>query len=88
MNLLTACPDLAAEWHPTRNGALSPAEVSAGSGRKVWWRCQAGHEWAATVANRTGRGSGCPFCSGRRPSPERNLESGENRGRRTLGPSA
>ena len=32
-------PEIAAEWHPTLNGALTPEMVTAGSNRKVWWLC-------------------------------------------------
>lgn len=32
-------PDIAAEWHSTRNGKLKPVDVSVGSCRRVWWRC-------------------------------------------------
>ena len=31
-------PDLAAEWHPTKN-TLTPTEVRPGSNRKVSWLC-------------------------------------------------
>lgn len=41
--------------------------ISAGSGRKVDWVCTSGHVYAMTVANRTGLGQKCPFCSGKRP---------------------
>jgi hypothetical protein len=37
-------PELAAEWHPTRNGELSAENVTAGSSKKVWWSCKFGHE--------------------------------------------
>src|SRR5207253_1198304 len=49
-------PDLVAQWHPTRNGTLLPADVNAGSHRKVWWRCPNGpdHEWCASVKTRVG----------------------------------
>ncbi len=59
---LTDFPEIAAQWHPTKNGDLRPEDVSAGSGKKVWWKCPVAddHEWAATIANRAGRGSGCP----------------------------
>jgi hypothetical protein len=60
-NLKLLHPAIAAQWHPDRNGSLSPQEVTPGSGRKVWWRCRKAHEWRATVASRT-RGSGCPRC--------------------------
>lgn len=56
-------PDLASQWHPTKNGALGSGDVSIGSSRKVWWLGSCEHEWAATVSNRVGKGSGCPYCS-------------------------
>ncbi|WP_279106656.1 zinc-ribbon domain-containing protein [Gordonia paraffinivorans] len=59
-------PGLAAQWHPAKNKGITPAAVTAGSPRRVWWRDQHGHEWRAAIASRTG-GSGCPYCSGRRP---------------------
>lgn len=71
-SLAALAPALAADWHPTRNGALRPADVRPGSERKVWWICPRGHEWQARVYNRT-RGSACPYCAGRRPTPERSL---------------
>src|SRR6516164_5170358 len=62
-------PQLAAEWHPTRNGELRPENVTAGSNKKVWWQCGDGHEWQAAVASRSRGGAGCPYCSGRRATP-------------------
>lgn len=66
-------PKLAEEWHPTKNGALTPEQVVAGSRQKVWWRCLKipSHEWPAAPVDRTQGGpyflgSGCPVCS-RRP---------------------
>ena len=64
-NLAVINPGLAKEWHPTRNGNLTPRNVTPGSGRKIWWICSSGHEWQAPVYSRN-RGSGCPSCS--RPS--------------------
>lgn len=54
-------PDIAKEWHPSKNEDLSPFDVSPGSNKKIWWRCNQGHDWDAIVGNRT-RGSGCPKC--------------------------
>jgi hypothetical protein len=67
-SLATTRPTLAAEWHPTKNG-LRPDQVVPGSARRVWWRCARDpeHEWRAAVSSRT-RGTGCPFCSGRKAS--------------------
>lgn len=60
-NLLASSPDLVKEWHPTKNTGVKPADLTPGSGRKVWWICSAGHEWEAAIYSRS-RGSGCPFC--------------------------
>ena len=62
-DLLTTHPQLSKEWHPTLNRDLLPSDVSAGSGKKVFWRCQkCGYEWAATINNRA-NGRNCPCCS-------------------------
>ncbi len=63
-SLLVRRPKVAAQWHPTRNGSLTPAMISFGSHRSVWWRCENGHEWRAQVKSRA-NGVGCPFCSNR-----------------------
>tara|TARA_R110000737_G_scaffold228940_1_gene242790 strand:+ start:418 stop:1947 length:1530 start_codon:yes stop_codon:yes gene_type:complete len=63
--LATLRPDIAKEWHPTKNGNLTPNLISRTNGRKVWWKCDKGddHEWEDTVANRD-YGRNCPVCSG------------------------
>ena len=45
-------PYLAAEWHPTKNGDLTPEKVTAGSGKKVWWKNDKRGEFQATICNR------------------------------------
>lgn len=70
-DLATTHPDLAREWHPTRNGGLTPRDVMAGSRQTVWWTCERGHEWEAVVCNRA-RGSGCPYCAGTRTEAGKN----------------
>ena len=68
-------PEIAAQWHPTKNGALSPEQVTFGSSKKYWWKCDKGpdHEWVTTVAARTSGKSGCPFCSGHKLSSTNRL---------------
>src|ERR1700677_3423902 len=46
-SLARARPDLALQWHPERNGTLTPDQVAVGSSRRVWWRCpvDVDHEW-------------------------------------------
>lgn len=62
-DLPTTKPLLAAQWHFTKNGNLTPKDFSAGSGKKVWWNCKNNHEWEATINSRS-RGNDCPYCSG------------------------
>lgn len=59
-------PELAKEWHPTLNGLLKPDAVTAGSGKRVWWKCKknSAHEWQTSISNRTkSNANGCPYCS-------------------------
>lgn len=60
-NLQSEFPLLAAQWHPTKNGELTPTTVRPSSNRKVWWRCEHGHEWEESAAYRQ-RSPKCPFC--------------------------
>ncbi len=63
-DLATINPSLSSEWNYRKNNGLTPSDVMANSGKKVWWKCQRGHEWLATIDSRN-KGIGCPFCSGR-----------------------
>lgn len=60
-DLATRYPQIAQEWNYEKNGDLSPQNVVFGSMKKVWWKCARGHEWEATIDNRS-RGHGCPYC--------------------------
>ena len=56
-DLATVNPELAAQadgWDPTT--------LTAGSGKKVGWRCEHGHKWVAVLGSRS-VGIGCPICS-------------------------
>ncbi len=71
-SLQTLRPDLAEQWHPTKNNK-TPSEVSLSSGKKFWWLCPKSpcehpHEWEAFLDTRT-KTSGCPFCSNQRKCP-------------------
>jgi hypothetical protein len=72
--LATKNPELTKEWHPIKNGNLTPYDVSCNSHKKVWWQCSKNptHEWQSIVSNRN-NGNGCPYCSGRRASEDYNL---------------
>ena len=36
-DLETLYPEIAAEWHPTKNKGLAPSDVFSKAGKKVWW---------------------------------------------------
>jgi superfamily II DNA or RNA helicase len=64
-SLAAVFPELAKEWHPTKNRKLLPTDVTPGSNKAVWWKCPEGvdHEWEAIIQNRARRGRGCPRCN-------------------------
>ena len=68
-DLSTICPEIAAEWHPSLNGDLSPSEVTRSSSKQVMWLCPLGHAYPARINSRTSRDSGCPYCSGKKVLP-------------------
>lgn len=56
-------PAIAAQWHPEKNGDLTPSMVTAATGKSVWCLCPRGHSWRTRVGVRTrGARSGCPRC--------------------------
>lgn len=65
-DLATVNPRLASEWHPTKNGDLRPTDVTAGSGKRVWWKCPLGHEYQAVISIRNHDHTNCPICALRR----------------------
>jgi hypothetical protein len=67
-------PEVASEWHPTRNGDRLPGDFRPGSNVRAWWLCaNCGHEWEAIIQSRTRGGAGCPPC-GRRRAGARNAK--------------
>ena len=63
-SILHLYPQVASEWNQQKNGGIKAENYTASSHKKVWWKCVRGHEWQATIDNRT-KGYGCPYCSGR-----------------------
>jgi len=61
-------PEIAQEWHPTKNGLLTPYDCKAGSAYKVWWKCsKCGYEWKTSISKRTISEHGCLNCSKQAP---------------------
>ena len=68
-DLVTTHPELAAQWHPTKNKLLTPQQITYGNDKKVWWICSKGHEWEASPNSRTNAKTGCPYCSNKKVLP-------------------
>ena len=76
-SLEAVAPAVAAQWHPTKNGDTTPADVVANSHKKFWFTCDAGpdHEWEAALYSRVSHGKGCPCCAGKKVSVTNSLAS-------------
>ena len=63
--LATKNPQLTLEWHPIKNGDLTPYMVAYGSNDYAWWQCKVNHkhEWYTQINIRTSQNTGCPYCS-------------------------
>jgi hypothetical protein len=76
-SLASLFPDVAALWHPEKNGDVTPGQVVAGTNKKYWLKCPKGpdHEWYKNLWDQTYRGEGCPFCRGMKVSATNSLAS-------------
>ncbi|MBQ9975615.1 MAG: zinc-ribbon domain-containing protein [Clostridia bacterium] len=62
----TIFPEIAEEWHPTKNGNLSKSQISPHSSKKVWWLCpKCNNDYFTSVYSRTSLKTGCPICANR-----------------------
>ncbi|MCO0601167.1 zinc-ribbon domain-containing protein [Peribacillus butanolivorans] len=73
-NLAITHPHIAKEWHPTKNGEVTPFEVTKGKRLRVWWKANCGHEWEAYIYSRTRGNAGCPFCNGKKTDPLKSIQ--------------
>lgn len=64
-DLATTNSNLTKEWDYKKNGNLKPTDITAGSHKKVHWKCQYGHEWIMSAKERN-MGQNCPYCSNKR----------------------
>ena len=75
-------PQIAKEWHPTKNAPLLPSDVLAGNRKKVWWLCpKCGNEYLASPSHRV-TGTACPKCAIRITAEKKykkikNIDTGE-----------
>lgn len=61
-------PEISIQWHPTKNGYLTPKDVPCGTNKEVWWKCpkHKEHSYKDKIANRTRLHTNCPYCSNNR----------------------
>ena len=76
-SLATLKPQIAKQWHPTKNEKLKPDGFTCGSGKIVWWKCENGldHEWYVSIGSRAGKNRKglCPFCTNQKVSVTNNF---------------
>jgi len=74
--LETLYPEIAKEWHPIKNGKITPKDVVAHSNKKYWFQCNRRHEWKTELSSRTGKEKiGCPFCGNQKVCEDNCLET-------------
>lgn len=58
-------PDIAAQWHRTRNGTRTPDDFTFGSHHEARWQCSKhkSHVWRSRISSRTSMVTGCPLCA-------------------------
>ena len=62
-DLSTINPELVKEWNYEKNKNITPETIMPNSNKKVWWKCDKGHEWVATCLSRNREKTGCPYCT-------------------------
>jgi len=57
-------PEITKEWDYTKNGNITPSNITQYASYKAHWICsKCGKSFESTVANRTFNKSGCPYCT-------------------------
>lgn len=64
-------PDVGAQWDVQKN-TVRPETLKPGSRERVWWKCEKGHEWQASVDSRIHAGRSCPYCANQAIIPGEN----------------
>lgn len=63
-SLAARFPEIAAEWHPHKNGDMTADQIEPNHKMTAWWLCSKGHEFSASVRSRTKSHGRCPQCYG------------------------
>ena len=68
-------PEIAKEWHTSLNGDNRPDKFTPGSGHKAWWKCEKCSSAFLQSLDTRRKGSGCPYCSGRKVNETNSLKA-------------
>ena len=55
-------PEIAKEWDYEKNEGIDINTISYGSRIVVWWKCDKGHTWQASLLHRVCDGRSCGRC--------------------------
>ena len=72
-NLAAVNPDISKQWHPIKNGSITPKDIFPASTKKYWWICEKSHEYESAPHQRHYEKHGCPYCVGKKVSKENSL---------------
>lgn len=67
-DLATTHPECLNAWDFEKN-TITPQDVTAGRSTKVWWTCDLGHSWEASIYNYVGNKQRCPVCAHQKIEP-------------------
>ena len=59
------CPEIKKFWDKEKNGKITPEQIPHASYKKIFLKCEKGHEWE-TTASYFSTAPWCPYCSGRK----------------------
>lgn len=63
-DLKSTCPALAKDWDFDRNADTLPTMITAGSHKKIWWKChKCGYSWNTSPNARKNGKRDCPKCA-------------------------
>lgn len=65
-DLLSSNSPILNQWDYEKNIDISPEQISYSSTRQVWWKCDNGHSWQASIENRYYSSGQCPICNKQR----------------------
>ena len=69
--LASTYPEISKEFHPTKNGKITPSDFTPGTGKSFWWLCPEGHSYEHTPQKRFP--TFCPKCDVKKVSEDRNF---------------